>query len=228
MEPIAAFGELMHRPDPPLDEALFLVSSALGPPLDLIGQLARLDELAAACESPTVEGVLRHLFQGPAAFRGDRSTYDDPQNSRLDRVVDRRRGLPITLAAVAMEVGRRLGVTLVGVGMPGHFLVARIEPSGERPWRWFDCFDGGRELDADGCRDLYQQVSGGDRRFDSQWLEAVGTRQIVIRVLTNLKAAARRRGDMELLRRVMRLRMTLSELALAEDDEMARLMAPYN
>lgn len=218
----------MGRPAPALDEALFLIAAAVHPPLDLIGQLARLDELAAHCATPTPEGVMRHLFRGDEAFLGDRRTYTDPQNSLLDRVLDRRRGIPITLACLAIEVGRRIGVTLMGVGMPAHFLVADVDPSTSNPRRWFDCFDGGRPLSVDGCRDLYQRVSGGDTSFDGQWLQPVDTRQIVIRVLTNLKASAHRRGDTELLRTVMRLRHTLAELALAEHDEMARLMAPFN
>lgn len=211
-----------------MDEAVLLVACSVRPALDLIEQLSRLDELAAGCPFPTADGVMRALFQGPDAFRGDREHYGDPQNSFLDRVIERRCGIPITLSIVAIEVGRRLGVDLAGVGMPAHFLAAQVDPGSGHPQRWFDCFDGGRVLDEAGCRALYRQVSGGDERFDPAWLLPVSTRHIVIRVLTNLKAAAQRRGDLALLRTVMRLRLTLPELALAEGDEMARLMAPFN
>jgi len=218
----------MRRPDTSLDEALLTIAAAVRGPLDLIEQLARLDELAATCPSPTVEGVVRHLFRGPDAFLGDRTTYDDPENSLLDRVLDRRRGMPITLASVAIEVARRLGVPLVGVGLPAHFLVAEVDPSSMRPLRWFDCFDAGAALDERACEALYRRIGGDGRRFDASWLLPVTTRQIVVRVLNNLKASAQRRGDLRLLHRVMYLRMGLAELALAEHDEMARLMAPYN
>lgn len=218
----------MRRPVPPLDEALFTIAAVLRPPVDVIEQLARLDALAAGCPTPTAESVMTFLFQGDGAFAGDTSSYTDPQNSLLNRVLDRRQGIPITLSVLAMEVARRIGVTLVGVGMPAHFLVGEaLQPYGQ-PQRWFDCFSGGVSLDSEGCRTLYQRASGGDTRFDTQWLVAVPARHIVVRVLTNLKAAAQRRNDIALLRSVMRLRAVLPELALAEHDEMARLMAPFN
>ncbi len=228
MEPIARFAAVMSQPVPTLDEALFTVAAALRPELDVLEQLTRLDDLAAACPSPTVEGVMRWLFRGPHAFMGDRTTYDDPQNSLLHCVLDRRRGLPISLSVLAIEVGRRVGVELVGVGMPAHFLVAEPEPNTLTPSRWFDCFDGGRALDIDGCRSLYHRVSGGDQRFESHWLSATPHRHIVVRVLTNLKAAAQRRGDLGMLTTVMRLRLVVPELAATETDELARLMAPFN
>jgi len=228
VEPVPRFAELMRRPDTSLDEALFTIAAAVRGPLDLIEQLARLDELAATCPSPTAEGVVRHLFRGPDALLGDRTRYDDPENSLLDRVLDRRRGMPITLASVAIEVARRLGVPLVGVGLPAHFLVAEVDPSSMRPLRWFDCFDAGAALDERACEALYRRASGDAGRFDAAWLQPVTSRQIIVRVLNNLKASAQRRGDLRLLQRVMHLRMGLAELALAEHDEMARLMAPYN
>jgi len=228
VEPVSAFAEVMRQPVPALDDALFTIAAVLRPPLDVIEQLTRLDMLAADCPTPTADGVMRFLFRGDDAFQGDTSTYTDPQNSLLNRVLDRRRGIPITLSVVAMEVARRVGVTLVGVGMPAHFLVGETSHPLEQPQRWFDCFAGGRALDKQGCQDLYQQVSGGDTRFDTQWLAAVPPRQIVVRVLNNLKASAQRRNDVALLRGVMRLRAVLPELALAEHDELARLMAPFN
>lgn len=228
MEPIDRFAAVMSQQVPTLDEALFTVAWALRPEVDVLDQLTRLDDLAASCPSPTVDGVLRWLFRGPQPFMGDRTSYDDPANSLLHRVLDRRRGLPISLSVLAIEVGRRVGVELVGVGMPAHFLVGEPHPNTMTPLRWFDCFDGGRVLDAEACRSLYRQMSGGDQRFDMRWLSATPNRHIVVRVLTNLKAAAQRRGDTEMLRTVMRLRVVLPELAVAEGDELQRLMAPFN
>jgi len=228
VEPVQAFARVMGHRVLALDEALFAVAAVLRPPVDVIDQLTRLDQLAAECPTPTADGVMRFLFQGDDAFQGDTSTYTDPQNSLLNRVLDRRRGIPITLSVLAMEVARRVGVTLVGVGMPAHFLVGEASHPLERPQRWFDCFAGGRAMDESGCQALYQRVSGGDTRFDTQWLGAVTPREIVVRVLNNVKASAQRRDDVRLLRDVMRLRAVIPELALAEYDELARLMAPFN
>ena len=103
---------------------------------------------------PTFDGLRQHLF-GDLGFTGDRDTYHDPRNSLLPDVLDRRLGIPITLAVLAIEVGRRCGVALVGVGMPGHF-VAR---SAAEPHRYLDAFDGGRELDREGCRAVLQELA---------------------------------------------------------------------
>lgn len=218
----------MALPSPALDEALMCIASALVPGVDVLEELTRLDVIAADCPTPTVDGVLRFLFEGPEPFVGDETTYADPQNSLLPRVLDRRRGIPITLSVLAIEVARRVGVDLVGVGMPAHFLVGEPSTPTGMPLRWFDCFHGARALDVDGCRALYRRVSGGDEHFDPQWLLPTPNRHIVIRVLTNLKASAQRRGDVSMLRIVTRLRVVLPELALTENDELTRLMAPFN
>lgn len=228
VEPISRFADVMAQPSPALDEASMCIAAALIPGVDVLEELTRLDVLAADCPSPTVEGVLRFLFGGSQPFVGDDVTYADPHNSFLPRVLDRRRGIPITLSVLAIEVARRLGVDLVGVGMPAHFLVGEPSSPTGMPLRWFDCFHGARALDVDDCRALYRRVSGGDERFDPQWLLPTPNRHIVIRMLTNLKASAQRRGDVSMQRTVMRLRVVLPELALTEDDELARLMAPFN
>ena len=97
---------------------------------------------AARCPDASPDGVLAHLF-GSEGFRGNDADYYDPDNPMLDRVLDRRRGIPITLSVVLIEVGRRLGVAFTGIGAPGHFIV-RDERSGV----YLDPFNGGRVLDA--------------------------------------------------------------------------------
>ena len=106
-----------------LDEMSFLITAAIlnDENFDLIGQMARLDEIAASVPSPTVAGIATYLFSGPDAFVANRAEYYDPDNSLLSRVIDRHAGIPITLSIVLIEVARRLGVPLVGVAMPGHF-----------------------------------------------------------------------------------------------------------
>ena len=96
----------------------------------------------------------RHLFD-EHGYAGNEADYTDPRNSYLDRVLDRRLGIPITLSVLMMEVARRNGVVLHGIGMPGHFLVG--EPDGRT---FYDPFHHGRQLDADGARDVFSADPG--------------------------------------------------------------------
>lgn len=168
-----------------LDRSLLLVA-AHDHELDVEAELLRLDALAAGVDERTVDGVRDHLF-GRVGFLGDRETYDAADNSHLDRVLERRRGMPILLSVVMIEVARRLGVGIDGVGAPGHFLVR----SRSEPHRFFDPFAGGVELSADDCRARHEAAGFGP--WDDAHLEPVGPLPIVARVLNNLLAGHRRR-----------------------------------
>jgi hypothetical protein len=113
------FRALVHGPEVslPLDEAALLIAAHAEPGLDLDAELARLDELAAGVANPTLDGLRRHLF-GELGFRGADHDYDDPRNSYLHVVVERRVGIPISLSVLLMEVGRRIGVPLAGCPCP--------------------------------------------------------------------------------------------------------------
>ncbi len=121
---ITAFTSLIVRPDAalPLDRAALTLSAVLRPGLDIERWLDDLDVLAASCPKGDRDGVVATLF-GAQRFAGDRATYSDWRNSCLDHVLETGRGIPITLAVVLIEVARRTGVELVGIGMPAHFLV---------------------------------------------------------------------------------------------------------
>jgi regulator of sirC expression with transglutaminase-like and TPR domain len=187
------FAEVVRRVEYelPLDEAALLVAAHACPDLDVEAELAALDALAAGCPDRTLDALLTHLFRD-LGFRGNAGDYADPANSFLHEVIRRRTGLPITLSLVLMEVGRRLGVPLSGVGMPGHFLVRH---EGE-PACFVDAFDGGRVLDEDGCRHRFHAVLGADAPFRSSYLEPVGSRAILTRVLANLRRLYSDRGDL--------------------------------
>ena len=101
----------------PLDEAALLISAHANPALDVAAQLRRLDRLATRVERADSSGLCRLLFE-QLGLRGDRERYDDPVNSYLDQVLERRRGIPISLSVLLIEVGRRCGVCLEAVGMP--------------------------------------------------------------------------------------------------------------
>jgi glycosyltransferase involved in cell wall biosynthesis len=113
----------------PLDEAALCIAAHADPAVDIDGYPTRLDEIAGEIRTPTLDGLVRHLYSS-GRFTGNTVDYYDPRNSFLNDVIDRRLGIPITLAVVGLEVGRRIGVPLSGVGMPGHFLLRdKVDPS---------------------------------------------------------------------------------------------------
>lgn len=209
-----------------LDEAALLIAAAgQGHDPDWVtAELVRLDGIAASCPEG-LDGLVAHLFgTGHAAapgtslgLRGDLEGYADPANSYLDQVLDRRRGIPITLSVVAMSVGRRTGVDLVGVGMPGHFLVRHDG----LPRVLLDCFDGGRRLTSGDCETIVRRIHGQGASFDLAWLDPTPGRDIVVRILTNLRQRALATGDVGLLGWVAPLRAAIPGVG----DEDLRLLA---
>jgi regulator of sirC expression with transglutaminase-like and TPR domain len=216
--------------DVALDELALLLPAAIGhvPRIDLVAGLTKLDELAADVISPTLEGVCRCLFRGERALSGHRDDYYDPQNSFIENVLETGRGIPISLSVIAMEVGRRVGVDVVGVGMPGHFLIGERPQQGLVPEMFADPFNGGQVMDASGCARLFAELMGAAQRFDVRFLAVTPPMAIVERMLNNLKSVYLRNGDLERLRGVMALRAAFPGLGRAERDEFRRLMAPYN
>ncbi len=126
-DPTAQFAELVKGPESelPLDRAALLIAAHADPALDVDAELAGLDAFADACPERTFEGWRRYLFE-ELGFTGAVEDYYDPANSFLNEVLTRRTGLPISLSVLGIEVGRRLGLELVGVGMPGHFLLQHL------------------------------------------------------------------------------------------------------
>ncbi len=162
------FAELLARPEPEiaLDEAALLIAAHAHPDLDLDARLAQLDDLAARAAGLTSPELATQLFVAEG-FAGNADDYGDPRNSFLDDVLDRHLGIPITLSVVMIEVGRRCGLELHGVGMPGHFLV------GAGTGEWFDPFHAGTRLDLAGCAALFAQTHAG-APFRPQFLMPVG------------------------------------------------------
>jgi regulator of sirC expression with transglutaminase-like and TPR domain len=187
-DPTGRFAELLARPEPTVapGDAALLIAAHAHPDLDLDRRHAELDALAEG--APAEPGALAHHLFVELRFAGNRVDYGDPRNSYLDDVLTRRLGLPITLSVVMIEVARRVGVTVEGVGMPGHFLV-RTAGDGSvagRGDRYFDPFDDGAELTAEGCAARFAELHPGVA-FDGAFLDPVGTRAIVTRMLANLE-----------------------------------------
>jgi regulator of sirC expression with transglutaminase-like and TPR domain len=206
-----------------LDEAALLIAAALRPGLDEIEWLTALDRLAGDCPTPTADGVARYLFD-TLGFAGNESSYYDWRNSCLDRVIATRVGIPITLSVLMIEVARRVGVPLVGVGMPAHFLVGVPDGSGA----YFDPFHGPARLDHLAAVDLFHRVTGGGATWNDDFLAPTPHRDIVIRMLNNLRAVFARRSDVVRLGVVMSLRSQVPELAATEQAEIIAATAPFN
>lgn len=178
------------------------------PSLSLEGSLSRLDALADGVRARLEPGdsverradaLAAYLFD-ECGFHGNRDDYYDPRNSFLNEVLERRTGIPITLAIVLLEVGARVGVPLEGVGFPGHFLV-RVVGSGGSELR--DPFFGGRRIEHDELRErlrAFYAAGGGPagsnwQRALPQALQTTGPLGILTRVLGNLLAIYRERED---------------------------------
>ncbi len=223
MDPLAAFIELMEGPLPDLalDRACLLVAAALSEAeVDVEGELARFDALAAGVAESSLEAVVHHLF-GVEGYAGDQDDYYDVANSLLPRVLDRRRGIPITLSVITIEVARRAGVSLVGVGLPGHFLVG--DPADAD--RFVDPFSGGVLLDRQACRRLFEHLHGPKASFVDSYLDPVGPRAIVARVLGNLKQISAARGDRSRLVQVLKMRSVIPRIGPGERAELADALA---
>jgi len=194
------FARLVARPDPDIDLALGALSIAADgrPDVEPGPTISRLDRLAdhvrARVDRDDSASVmldrLHDVLYREATFRPPTSAgFHDPRNSLLDQVVVRRIGLPISLAIVELEVGWRLGLTLHGIGLPGHFIVGAanqvlIDPAG-----------GGRRLTRDDCQALLRRAIGEGVLFHAGLLRPTGKRQILTRVLRNLRSAHLARRD---------------------------------
>jgi regulator of sirC expression with transglutaminase-like and TPR domain len=194
-----------------LDEAAFLIGSHRNPELDLDAQVKRLDEIASQLTVVSVD-ALRALLFDKLGFRGDDLTYGDPCNSCLDQVLDRRLGIPITLAVLMLEVGRRRGIRLQGVGLPGHFLVR--DP--DRPELFIDAFSGGRLLTAEDCAALLRAHVGRRVPLTSAMVAEVGPWAILARMLANLTNSFRQMDDHDSLVWATRLQVTVPAMPVNE------------
>jgi len=226
-DPTARWRELLARPeaDLPLDEAALLIAAHAQPGLDVDAQLTRLDRLADEAGGSGVgradaDDVAALLF-GRLGLAGDRRDYDNPDNSYLNRVLDRRRGLPIALSVLMVEVGRRCGADLEGVGLPGHYVVR----DRRHPDTLIDAFNGGRRLDGPACRELLGPVVGADPEMSPASWPAAGPRATLARMLANLDRSFRRRRDTRALAWVTELRLLVPGQPLAVLVEAAGTLA---
>lgn len=192
--PRQRFAEEIRRPEPELNlaRAALLVAQEEYPQLPLEAYLARLDQIAedargrlADENAPLIvlQEVLEAIYQ-VNGFKGNRKAYYDPRNSFLNDVLDRRLGIPLTLGIVLLEVGWRLDLPLEGVSFPHHFLVRF---SGDAVQLLIDPYDGGQIRFEDQAQELLDRVYGGMVRVQDSFLKAATRRDMLVRLLTNLK-----------------------------------------
>ncbi len=211
--PVDAFAEWAASEPVPLDRAaLAIASHCRADPVDEAAALAELDRLGAAVREPTPDAVVDLLFS-QEGFGPNRGRFADPANSYLDLVVSRRLGIPITLAVVTIEVARRAGVVLHGVGMPGHFLVGTPDPE-----VFIDAFDG-CVIDRAGAAAIFARFESR-QAFDNAFLQPTPPEAILLRILNNLRTLHLRQPDAPSMLAVLEL---LTRLPGCPIDEFMRL-----
>ena len=170
-----------------LAEACLLLGTFIDPDLDGFDYLGRLDRMAADVNG-TTHLAIRRIVSIREGIGGNTDDYDKIDNGFLHKVLDSRRGLPIIVSAIWIEVGRRAGIEMDGVSLPGHFLVFA-------GGQLVDPFHFGEAIGSDEAASLVAESMGGKPRLEPAWLTPVGTRVIVSRILTNLAERYRHLGD---------------------------------
>lgn len=214
------FAELVAEGVTGLDEIAFVVSAHAHRELDVADQMARLDDLAARCPASTAGALCRWLAHDEG-FRGNAGEYYDPRNSFLDRVLDRRLGIPITLSVLAIEVGRRRGVPLVPIGMPGHFLVRELHDG----VAFYDPYAGGEQLDLRGCEERFHRIHGAEIEFSDDMALPTPRPVVVERLLANLHRIYLQRNDRSALTWVLRLRVMVNPNDVSVRRQLAGVLA---
>jgi regulator of sirC expression with transglutaminase-like and TPR domain len=206
------FAGEVSRPETDIDlaRAALLIARMEYPELHVESYIARLDRMAAVAGVSgdplrCLHRLREYLFE-EQGFSGNRAEYYDPRNSFLNDVLDRRLGIPITLSLVLIEVGRRAGLALDGIGLPGHF-IAGVHVGGSRVL--LDPFNGGAIVTPTACAELVVRATGRRVALDEEAFAPISKRQLLTRMLQNLKAIWCRREDWARAVRVIDLLLVL-------------------
>ena len=190
------------------EHGAFLIAKLAYPNLSIPHYVKCLDQLAEefrakwyAAESPSgkAASLLSIFLFKDKGYTGNREQYYDPDNSYLNRVLETRQGIPISLSALYVFIGNRLGLPLVGVGMPGHFLV-KLE--GETPTQFIDCFNGGTILREQDCKHF---LAASGLEYNPKLLEKSSTPTILARMLRNLLGIYEQKSEEQMTHRVRAL-----------------------
>ena len=216
------FADLINGPETEghIDVLCALVAATIDHSTDAESILVALDQLAHTCPA-SFDGIVDTLFSS-GMFSGDGDDYHHPRNSLLHEVLARRAGMPITLSVVAIEVGKRHGVSVAGIGLPGHFVI-RDSGSGT----FADPFGRGLRYDEAGMIASWHERMGSNMSFVPSMLAPAAARDIVLRILNNLKQSLVTRHEPVLLARLAGLRAAFPELS-EERHEHRRWMRHFN
>jgi regulator of sirC expression with transglutaminase-like and TPR domain len=197
-----AFREAIDHPEDEIDlgRAAVAIATQEYPDLKIDDCLSQLDALGQAVElrmgdekNPyRIIAALNTVLFKELGFQGNRSEYYDPKNSFLNDVIARKKGIPISLSVIYMEVARRVGLSLAGVGFPGHFLVKYEDDAVEI---LIDVFDGGEIRAREDLERMLQQLYRGQVSYQAGFVAALGKRDILRRMLNNLKWIYLERGE---------------------------------
>jgi regulator of sirC expression with transglutaminase-like and TPR domain len=235
---LRSFTRIALSPDPDLAVAALMIARIAYPTLEAAPYLEQLDSLGREAASrvagaqigendvpPRVDPAalarvlaLNNFLFNDQRFVGNDVHYEDPRNSFLNQVLDRRTGIPITLALVYMEVARRAGVVVEGVSFPGHFLVRHPVDPGSPYSRdlIIDAHHGGALLTESMCRQLLHAHGGDGAVWDPQLLRHATKRQILVRMLLNLKRSYVHMYSFPQARDVTELLLAVDPAAISE------------
>ena len=202
---LQAFAALVHNGIE--DERIDLLRAALTfarveyPQLDPTPYVRQIEELARRVQTSIADlgeasqriAALNHVLFDEEMFRGNTADYYSPRNSFINDVLDRKLGIPITLALLYMEVGRRAGFPLFGVGMPGHFMLKHYDEDGRS--FFIDAFERGSVLTEEDCRRKIESIHAGQITLRPEFLMIVTRRQMLTRMLNNLRTIYLSRRD---------------------------------
>lgn len=219
------FSHVVSRPDDEIDlaTASLLIAEGEYPGLDVGHYLSMLDSMAetvrgrAEGKEALHRALDRHLFD-ELGFRGNEDDYYDPKNSYLNEVIDRRLGIPISLSVLYMEVGRRVGLSFDGVSFPGHFLVHHALPEGDVV---IDPYHHGVRLSQEELEERLGVALGEATELSREHLQIATKRQILTRLLNNLRGIFQRTGDSGHEREVVERLAILSP----KDDRLAEALS---
>jgi regulator of sirC expression with transglutaminase-like and TPR domain len=221
----AELQKAMNAPGDELAPAALVIARVEYPSLDPVPYVAALDrmgqEAAARLQQvgdDSVRAFNEYLYD-EQGFAGNRERYDDPRNSFINEVLDRRIGIPISLAVIYLEVARRAGLEVDGINFPGHFLL-RARESGARDAASelviIDPFHGGAQLSEYDCRQLLRQHVGDAAAFDGSLLDPATRHEIVVRMLVNLKRLYVRMRSFPQARAISSLLLGIDPAAVSE------------
>jgi len=206
----------------PLARTALLIAQSEYPDIDVDDYERQLQSIAETLDQELVGQrnprsplrtplAVNRLLYRELGFRGNDSAYDDPRNLYLNCVLDERTGIPVSMAIVYSEVCQRVGLDVRPVGLPGH-VICRYQPEGttdERDCILIDVFNAGRILSERDCAMLVRNIFGSEEPFREHYLTSMTPRQVIQRLLHNLKVGYLRRGDEERAARIIDLTLTL-------------------